>query len=292
MAIMPRSIQLSSQLATVAENNLQSRPQLAPGTTVLRVEGITKNFGGLRALDGVGFSVSAAEVVALVGPNGAGKSTLFDIISGLVPLSSGAVSLMNERIEGLKPRAIAERGLARTFQHTDLRGEMTVLENVALGAHFRGTAGMLRAALRLDRAEEARILTTACANLERLGLREAAAAPAASLPLGRQRTVEVARALTADPIIMLLDEPAAGLRYLEKRELAGAIEDMRGRGIAVLLVEHDLEFVAQVADRVIVLDFGTMIAQGTPAEVVRDKRVVEAYLGTTDDEHERAALCT
>ena len=168
---------------------------------------------------------------------------------------------------------------------------MTVLENVALGAHLRSAGGMLRAALRLDRAEEARILTAACANLERLGLREAADAPAGSLPLGQQRIAEVARALTADPIIMLLDEPAAGLRYQEKRELAGAIEDMRARGIAVLLVEHDLEFVAQVADRVVVLDFGTRIAEGTPAEVVRNKRVVEAYLGTTDDEHERAAVC-
>jgi branched-chain amino acid transport system permease protein len=251
---------------------------------------VAKNFGGLRALDGVDFSVSAAEVVALVGPNGAGKSTLFDIVSGLTPLSSGAVTLMDKRIEGLDARAIAERGMARTFQHTHLRSEMTVLENVALGAHVRSTGGMLRAALRLERAEEASILNAAYGNLERLGLAAAVNAPAGSLSLGQQRIVEVARALTADPIIMLLDEPAAGLRYQEKRELAAAIEDMRARGIAVLLVEHDLEFVAQVASRVVVLDFGTKIAEGTPAEVVSNKRVVEAYLGTTDDEHERVAV--
>jgi ABC-type branched-subunit amino acid transport system ATPase component/ABC-type branched-subunit amino acid transport system permease subunit len=290
MAIMPLSVQLSSQRTTAAAGSLPSRTQPAPGTPVLRVDGVAKNFGGLRALDGVDFSVSAAEVVALVGPNGAGKSTLFDIVSGLTPLSSGAVTLMDKRIEGLDARAIAERGMARTFQHTHLRSEMTVLENVALGAHVRSTGGMLRAALRLERAEEASILNAAYGNLERLGLAAAVNAPAGSLSLGQQRIVEVARALTADPIIMLLDEPAAGLRYQEKRELAAAIEDMRARGIAVLLVEHDLEFVAQVASRVVVLDFGTKIAEGTPAEVVSNKRVVEAYLGTTDDEHERVAV--
>ena len=146
---------------------------------------------------------------------------------------------------------------------------MTVLENVALGGHVRGASGMLRAALRLERAEEARVLQPP-SHLERLGLRTAMNAPAGSLSLGQQRIVEVARALMADPIIMLLDEPAAGLRYQEKQELAGAIADMRARGIAVVLVEHDLEFVAQIADRVVVLDFGTKIAEGTPDEVIRE----------------------
>jgi branched-chain amino acid transport system permease protein len=194
-------------------------------------------------------------------------------------VSSGTIRLLDEPIEGMPARAIARRGLSRTFQHAHLRTDMTVLENVTLGGHLRGSNGILHAALRLDRVEEAALLSEAASHLERLGLAALIDKPAGALALGQQRIVEVARALMAAPIIMLLDEPAAGLRYQEKQHLASVIGDMRHAGIAILLVEHDLEFVTQVADRVIVLDFGTKIADGTATEVTHDRRVIEAYLG-------------
>ncbi|MET0868524.1 MAG: branched-chain amino acid ABC transporter ATP-binding protein/permease [Pseudorhodoplanes sp.] len=279
MALLPRTIRLYSRLRKRSAWKLPQSTKPAHQTEVLRLENVTKNFGGLRAVDNVSFSIGAAEIVALVGPNGAGKSTLFDLMSGLAPLTSGSVRLLNERIEGLPARTIAGRGLSRTFQHTHLRADMTVLENVALGGHLRSRAGSLRAAFRLDRAEEAALLTEAAGHIEQLGLGASMDAPAGTLALGQQRIVEVARSLMADPILVLLDEPAAGLRYREKQELTSAIREMRQRGISVLLVEHDLEFVGQIADRVIVLDFGTRIAEGTPDAIIKDPRVIEAYLG-------------
>ncbi len=280
MALMPQSVRLYSRLRKRGTATLPQSVKPARDTEVLRLERVTKNFGGLRAVDDVSFSVAAAEIVALVGPNGAGKSTLFDLLSGLSPLTSGTIRLLGERIEGLPARTIARRGLSRTFQHAHLRADMTVLENVALGGHLRSRGGTFRAALRLDRAEESALLTEAAGHIERLGLGASLDAPAGTLALGQQRIVEVARALTADPILVLLDEPAAGLRYREKQELTAAIREMRERGISVLLVEHDLEFVGRIADRVIVLDFGTRIAEGNPDAVINDPRVIEAYLGT------------
>lgn len=280
IAPMPPSVRLYSRLRQRSTATLPQMAKPAHDTEVLRLDHVTKNFGGLRAVDDVSFAVRAAEIVALVGPNGAGKSTLFDLMSGLSPLTSGTVRLLNEHIEGLPARAIARRGLSRTFQHTHLRADMTVLENVALGGHLRSRNGVLRAALRLDRAEEAALLTEAASHIQKLGLGASMDSPAGTLALGQQRIVEVARALMSDPILVLLDEPAAGLRYAEKQELTFAIREMRHRGISVVLVEHDLEFVGQIADRVVVLDFGTLIAEGTPDAVIRDPRVIEAYLGT------------
>lgn len=287
---MPPQLRLASRLPRTSPGSLPSRPRLKPGPPLLQIEAVSKSFGGLRALDNVSFSVWPAEIVALVGPNGAGKSTLFDVVSGLVPASAGTVHLAGARVDGLSPRRIAELGLARSFQHTQLQGDMTVLENVAIGAHIRTQSGLLRAALRLDRAEEARLLTLAREHIEEVGLLAALDRPAASLSLGQQRIVEVARAMSSDPIVMLLDEPAAGLRYEEKERLGELIMSMRRGGVGVLIVEHDLEFVARIADRIVVLDFGTKIAEGVPNDVVREPRVVEAYLGQSDTNDERSSF--
>jgi branched-chain amino acid transport system permease protein len=276
---LPKPFRLYSKRNARTAASLAHATKPERGTDILRVENVSKTFGGLRAVDNVSLRVGTAEVVALVGPNGAGKSTLFDVISGLAPVSSGTVRLQDEAIEGLQARAIARRRLARTFQHAHLRADMTVLENVAIGGHLRGSTGTFRAALRLNRTDEAALLSEAAGHVERLGLAAFADEPAGSLALGQQRIVEVARALMADPILVLLDEPAAGLRYQEKQHLASVIDDMRKAGIAVLLVEHDLDFVTRIADRVVVLDFGTKIADGTANEVTRNQRVIEAYLG-------------
>ncbi len=255
-------------------------PATTPHTgVVLEVAGISKRFGGLMANNAVSFAVGAAEIVALIGPNGAGKSTLFDIVSGQQRPTAGTVRLFGRVLGHLPARRIAALGLARTFQHVRLLGGMSVRDNIALGAHLAGRAGMLRAILRLDRAEEARLLAIAEAAAARVGLAEMLDLPADSLPLGQQRVVEIARALCLGPRLLLLDEPAAGLRHQEKQALAALLRQLRAEGMAVLLVEHDMGFVMDLADRVVVMDFGQKIAAGPPAAVQRDRAVQEAYLG-------------
>jgi branched-chain amino acid transport system permease protein len=255
----------------------RTRPE--HGATVLEVKGVRKQFGGLVAVNGMGFRVSAGEILGLIGPNGAGKSTMFNLISGVVPVSKGEVDFLGTRIDTLDAPQIARLGVARTFQHVKLLPTMCVLDNVAIGAHLRGSAGMVRASLRLDREEEARILADAWTQLERVGLAQHAFEPAGSLPLGKQRIVEIARALAADPLLLLLDEPAAGLRHLEKAELARLLGQLRTEGMSLLLVEHDMEFVMNLVDRLVVMSFGAKLAEGEPREVSRDPVVLEAYLG-------------
>ncbi|MBL8574443.1 MAG: branched-chain amino acid ABC transporter ATP-binding protein/permease [Hyphomicrobiaceae bacterium] len=267
-----------------ADSPLPPRPAVAPGLTrrLLEVEAASKNFGGLMAVKQVSFGVSAGEIVVLIGPNGAGKSTTFNLITGVLGLSSGKVSFDGHVLADASPRQAAALGMARTFQHVKLVPDMTVLENVALGAHRRARAGTLRSLLRLDRAEEARILADAARQIDRVGLTEHLSKPAGSLALGQQRLVEIARALALDPRLILLDEPAAGLRHFEKQALAELLSKLRAEGLSVLLVEHDMGFVMGLADRIVVLNFGTLIAKGTPAEIRTHPAVIEAYLGGTE----------
>lgn len=265
---------------TASAASLPQRPLAAAGTVLLQAHGIGKRFGGLVANSAIDLDVRAGEIHALIGPNGAGKSTFFNIISGVDTASEGQIVLSGQTMVGQGARAFTRRGLGRTFQHVRLLGERSVLENVALGTHLRGQRGWLAAMLRLGRAEEAALLAEAHLQIVRCGLAEHAGKPAASLALGQQRLVEIARALAGQPTVLLLDEPAAGLRHLEKQALARLLADLTAGGMAILLVEHDMEFVMNLAQRVTVLEFGQVIARGTPSQVQADPRVLAAYLGS------------
>jgi branched-chain amino acid transport system permease protein len=260
--------------------SLPERPKPPPGEPVLSVQAVRKEFGGLVAVNDVSFEVRAGEILGLIGPNGAGKSTTFNLITGVLPLTRGEVRLRGEAIHHLPSRAIAGRGVARTFQHVKMIAGMTVLENVALGAHLRGSAGVAGALLRVDRAEERRLLREAQRQLERIGMADRMHELAGNLALGPQRLMEIARALAADPTLLLLDEPAAGLRLKEKQGLAAVLRQLRAEGMAILLVEHDMDLVMGLVDRVVVMEFGTKLIEGTPQEVQASPAVRAAYLGT------------
>lgn len=258
---------------------LSVRMQPSKGDPLLQLKSVSKNFGGLKAVSDVSFNVYAGELVALIGPNGAGKSTTFNLITGVLPLSGGAVLFSGRDVGRASARCAVESGMARTFQHIKLRPRMSVLENVMLGAYSRTRAGFVVGALRLDRKEEASVVALALKQIERVGLKSLAAAEAGNLALGQQRLVEIARALAADPMLLLLDEPAAGLRALEKQSLAVLLQELRKEGTTILLVEHDMEFVMSLADRIVVLDFGKKLAEGTPDAIRNDPAVQDAYLG-------------
>ena len=259
---------------------LPQRQMPARGTTILSVQGAVKRFGGLVAVNDVSFEVKAGEIVGLIGPNGAGKSTMFNLLTCTLPMTAGQVRFMDRDIAGLPQREVAKLGLARTFQHVKLRPHMSLLDNVALGAHARTRAGVLRAGLRLDRTEERQILQEAQRQLERIGLGDRAHELAGSLPLGTQRILEIARALAADPVLLVLDEPAAGLRRKEKMALGELLRKLRDEGVTILIVEHDMDFVMKLVDRLVVMNFGAKLVEGVPAEVRADARVQAAYLGS------------
>jgi len=252
----------------------------APGAVVLDVRAVRKEFGGLVAVNDVSFQVRAGEILGLIGPNGAGKSTTFNLVTGVLPATGGEVLLRGERVEGLPSREIARRGVSRTFQHVRMIPTMTVLENVALGAHLRGRCGVTQAVLRLDRAEERRLLREAERQLARVGMAEHLHELAGNLALGPQRLMEIARALCADPALLLLDEPAAGLRLKEKAGLAAVLRQLRDEGMSILLVEHDMDLVMGLVDRIVVMEFGNKLIEGKPEDVQASPAVRAAYLGT------------
>ena len=256
----------------------RARP-IVSGLPVLTIQGATKRFGALAAVNDVSFEVKAGEVLGLIGPNGAGKSTLLNLITGTAKPNAGRIMFLDHDVTKLAPRHIAARGVARTFQHVKLRPNMTLLDNALLGTYSRTRSGFLAGAMRLDRREEKSAQFEAFQQLKRVGLGEKAGELAGNLPLGQQRLLEVARALAADPVLVILDEPAAGLRSLEKQILSQLLRTLRNEGMTIVLVEHDMEFVMNLVDRIVVMDFGSKLAEGVPADIRAEPRVQEAYLG-------------
>ena len=263
-----------------ARHPCRAGPSRLPGEALLELHAVERRFGGLVAARDVSFTVRAGEILGLIGPNGAGKTTLFNMITGALLPTSGRISFAGRPINNWPQRAIARAGIGRTFQHVKLRPRMTLLDNVLLGTQARTSAGFVAGALGLRRAEEAQARREALRELERVGLAGRPYELAGNLPLGSQRLLEIARALAADPILLVLDEPAAGLRRQEKQALAELLRGLRQEHLTVLLVEHDMDFLMNLVDRVVVMQFGVKLTEGDPASVRADPSVQEAYLGT------------
>lgn len=257
---------------------VRSKPQ--NGERVLVVDNIRKQFGGLVAVNDISFEITAGQIVGLIGPNGAGKSTTFNLITGGLNKTSGRVTFLGEDVTALPSREISRKGMARTFQHVKLIADMTVLENVAIGAYMRGGSGVVSSMLRANQAEEQRLMKEAQRQLERIGMGDYLHEQVGNLAMGPQRLMEIARALCCDPALLLLDEPAAGLRHMEKQALAAVLRQLQGEGMSILLVEHDMDLVMDVCDQLVVMEFGTLLTRGTPAEVQANPAVRAAYLGT------------
>ena len=259
---------------------LSARSKPAMGELVLKVDKIRKQFGGLTAVNDISFDMHAGQIVGLIGPNGAGKSTTFNLITGVLSKTSGNVTYRGHDISALPSREISRQGMARTFQHVKMIPDMTVLENVALGAYARGESGVLSSMLGTNKSEEQRFMKEAQHQLERIGMGNYLHEQAGNLAMGPQRLMEIARALCCDPALLLLDEPAAGLRHKEKQDLIKVLRQLQSEGMSILLVEHDMDLVMDVCDHLVVMEFGTLLTQGTPAEIQASPAVRAAYLGT------------
>lgn len=259
---------------------LSARSKPAIGELVLKVDKVRKEFGGLTAVNDISFDILAGQIVGLIGPNGAGKSTTFNLITGVLSKTSGQVTYRGHDISALPSREISRQGMARTFQHVKMIPDMTVLENVALGAYTRGASGVISSMLGTNKAEEQRFMKEAQHQLERIGMGQHLHAQAGNLAMGPQRLMEIARALCCDPALLLLDEPAAGLRHKEKQDLIQVLRQLQSEGMSILLVEHDMDLVMDVCDHLVVMEFGTLLTQGTPTEIQASPAVRAAYLGT------------
>ncbi|MEE9308170.1 MAG: ABC transporter ATP-binding protein [Spirochaetia bacterium] len=248
---------------------------------LLEISNLSRSFGGLKAVNDVSFAVQAGLIKSVIGPNGAGKTTLFNLISGMLPSDSGVVRQNGREITRLRPHKIAELGICRTFQTTKLFSRMTVLENVMVGRHPRTKAGFLSGVLNLPWTwkEERGIRERSFELLDSLGIADAAEELASNLPFGKQRRLEIARALATEPLLLLLDEPAAGLNIYETKEMADLVLKIRKWGITVLLVEHDMSLVMDISDEIVVLNYGSKVAEGRPEEIQRDPEVIRIYLG-------------
>jgi len=254
-------------------------------TSILEIKNLTKAFGGLVAVDKVNMTIETGKISAVIGPNGAGKTTLFNLIAGVYPETDGEIYFQGTTLKKVPAYKRTSMGIVRTFQHVHLFGNMTVLENVMAGRHSRSSYGFLESAFRLPKAhrEEEMITLEAIKHLNFVGLGKYANQDALSLPLGQQKLLAIGRALAAEPKLILLDEPGAGLNTLEKRELSDLIHRIREMGTSVLLVEHDMPLVMGIAEWIIVLDSGQKIAEGTAAQIQKDQRVISAYLGEEMD---------
>jgi branched-chain amino acid transport system ATP-binding protein len=257
---------------------------------VLEVKKISKNFGGIQALTDVSFSIEQGEVIGLIGPNGAGKTTMFNMITAMFPPSSGEIVFMGKSLSGLKPHEITKLGICRTFQNIRLFSDLTVRENVMVGNHCRLTTGVWQSVFRTkhQKKEEKKVLEKADDILEIVGLSEYSQTIAKNLSYGQQRRLEIARALASDPKLLLLDEPAAGMNEKETNDLFDLITKIKSLGITVLLIEHDMPLVMRICSRLVVLNFGEKIAEGTPDSIQTNKEVIEAYLGVEEEEEELA----
>ena len=252
---------------------------------ILSIEHISKNFGGVAALSEVSFGVRSGEIVGVIGPNGAGKTTLFNLITGVFSPSSGTVSFRGKTIIGLRPHKVTKMGIARTFQNIRLFGHMTALENVMVGSHCRTHAGLWQGLwrTRIQRGEEKSIREKSESLLRLVGIAEDQDTPAGSLPYGKQRRLEIARAMGTDPELLLLDEPTAGMNESETEELRLLIKKIQALGKTVVLIEHDMHLVMNVCERLVILNFGRKIAEGIPEEIRENKDVIEAYLGREEE---------